>query len=127
MSVFGSAGKRFYHPHPRLQRAMGRVLACLIIMGAAWTYPANGADGDADPAFNPNGSINIASMALQPDGKIVIGGGFTNVGGLTRNYIARLNADGTVDTAFNPNASLAVFAIAVQSDGKILIGGTFTT
>jgi hypothetical protein len=32
---------------------------------------------------------------LQADGKIVIGGTFTNVNGTTRNGIAQLNADGS--------------------------------
>ena len=49
------------------------------------------------------GSIVLAT-AVQPDGKILIGGDFTSVLGVTRNKIARLNADGTLDMAFNPNA-----------------------
>ena len=64
---------------------------------------------------------------MQADGKILIGGGFTTIGGVTRNRIARLNADGTLDTGFNPNAERGVYSIAVQADGKILIGGFFTT
>ena len=63
---------------------------------------------------------------MQPDGKILIGGSFTTVLGVTRNNIARLNTDGTLDTAFNPNANDDVYSIAVQADGKILVGGVFT-
>ena len=44
------------------------------------------------------------SIAVQADGKILVGGCFTSIGGQARNYIARLNADGTVDATFNPNA-----------------------
>ena len=62
---------------------------------------------------------------MQPDGKILIGGSFSTVLGVTRNNIARLNTDGTLDTAFNPNANGAVYSIAVQADGKILVGGNF--
>ena len=69
----------------------------------------------------------VAATAVQPDGKILIGGSFTTVLGVPRNNIARLNTDGTLDTAFNPNANGAVYAIAVQADGKILVGGDFTT
>ena len=64
---------------------------------------------------------------MQPDGKILIGGGFTSVLGVARNNIARLNTDGTLDTAFNPNANDDVYSIAVQADGKILAGGDFTS
>ena len=46
----------------------------------------------------------VRATAVQPDGKILIGGNFTSVLGVARNNIARLNTDGTLDTAFNPNA-----------------------
>ena len=63
------------------------------------------------------------SLAVQADGKILVGGYFTTLGGQTRNYIGRLNADGTLDTTFNPGASFSVYSLAVQADGKILVGG----
>ena len=68
----------------------------------------------------------VNTIAIQPDGKILIGGIFNTVLGVTRNNIARLNADGTLDTAFNPNANGNIYSIAVQTDGKILVGGIFT-
>jgi uncharacterized delta-60 repeat protein len=63
---------------------------------------------------------------VQADGKILVGGDFTTIGGQTRNRIARLNADGTADS-FDPDANGQVYAIAVQADGKILAGGAFTS
>ena len=83
-------------------------------------------DGRLDQTLNLNtvGSYVLAT-AVQPDGKILIGGGFTTVLGVARNNIARLNADGTLDTAFDPNANGDVYSIAVQADGKILAGGDF--
>ena len=77
-------------------------------------------------AFNPSANGNVNAIAIDNDGKIIIGGGFEQVGGQARSRIARLNTDGTLDTSFNPNASSAVNAIAIQSDGKILIGGGFS-
>ena len=71
-------------------------------------------------------SPEVRAVAVQPDGKILIGGVFTSVLGAARNYIARLNADGTLDTGFNPDASGYLSAIAVQPDGKILVGGQFS-
>ena len=42
------------------------------------------------------------SLAVQADGKIVVGGMFTTLGGQPRSYLGRLNSDGTLDTTFNP-------------------------
>jgi uncharacterized delta-60 repeat protein len=70
----------------------------------------------------------VLALALQSDGKVLIGGLFTYREQRTRNRLARLNADGTLDTAFLFNAAGAnysVRAIAVQSDGRIVIGGEF--
>ena len=99
--------------------------------------PINGiarlnADGSLDTAFNPGLGANatVYALAVQGDGKVVIGGDFTAVNGNTNfNHIARLNTDGSLDTAFNPGAgaSDSVRAIAIQADGKILIGGLFTS
>ncbi len=85
------------------------------------------ADGTLDTGFDPNANGDVYSVAVQADGKILLGGDFTTVGGTARNYIARLNADGTLDTGFNPNANSVVYSVAVQADGKILLGGDFTT
>src|SRR4030095_73808 len=75
-----------------------------------------------------NGSV--FTLAVQADGKILIGGDFTSFNGTSRNRFARLNSDGTLDTAFlstGTGANDQVFALALQSDGKVLIGGFFTT
>jgi uncharacterized delta-60 repeat protein len=78
-------------------------------------------------AFNPNVSNVVYTAIQQRDGKILIGGIFTSVGGITRNRMARLHSNGTLDTNFNPNASSTVEAIIVQPDENILIAGSFTT
>lgn len=72
---------------------------------------------------------DIYSIALQTDGKILIGGEFTSFGGVIRNHIARLNTNGTIDPTFDPGtgADNDVNRIVVQSDGKILIIGDFTS
>ncbi len=90
-------------------------------------------DGTLDATFTVNvdasGTIVpiVNAIAIQPDGKILIGGSFTQVNGQPRNRIARLNPDGTLDTAFNPNADGQVLALIIQPDGKILVGGGFGT
>jgi len=80
--------------------------------------------------FDPNANGSVHVVVIQPDGKILIGGDFTQLAPngsvpVVRNHIARLNPDGTLDTSFNPDADHEVEAIALQADGKILVGGGF--
>ncbi len=107
------------------------------VQGVARNYIARlNADGSLDTAFNPrpNAYSLVDCVALQPDGKILIGGIFTSlqppgeVVPVPRNRIARLNADGSLDRTFDPNANgYVVNSIVVQPNGKILLGGSFTT
>jgi uncharacterized delta-60 repeat protein len=85
--------------------------------------------GTLDATFvNPNLVGGARTIAVQPDGKILIGGWFASVGGQTRNRVARLNADGTLDTTFvDPIVSSDVEDLVLQPDGKILIVGLFTS
>ncbi len=89
------------------------------------------ADGTLDSGFNAGpfeGNVtSVNGLAVQVDGKIVVGGWFTTLGGQARNNIARLNADGTLDSAFNLGADCGVYPLAAQAEGKILVGGCFTT
>src|SRR5262249_30244166 len=84
------------------------------------------AGGTLDRSFDPGANGVVQAIAVQTDGKILVGGGVTRLGSGTRNKIGRLNADGTLDMSVNPGANNTVFAIAVQADGKTLVGGFFT-
>jgi uncharacterized repeat protein (TIGR01451 family)/uncharacterized delta-60 repeat protein len=83
-------------------------------------------DATFDTSNGPNGPV--LSMALQPDGRVLIGGEFTSVGGVPRNRIARLNANGVLDATFDPGSAAdgIVYSLARQTDGKVLLGGAFT-
>lgn len=70
-------------------------------------------------------SGQIAVMALQPDGRLVVGGSFTDTATGAGYPLARYMPDGSVDTSFNPAPDGVVTALALQSDGKLLVGGTF--
>ena len=72
-------------------------------------------------------SSTVWCLAVQTDGRIVIGGDFTSVNGTARNRVARLNANGTVDASFVPTNTItsSVLAVAAQSDNKVIIGGSF--
>ena len=87
-------------------------------------------NGVVDRTFNVGGGADntVFAVALQNDGKILIGGDFTAVNNISYPRLARLNRDGSVDTSFNIGigCDAAVRAIVVQPDGRILIGGSFT-
>jgi hypothetical protein len=54
-------------------------------------------DGSLDTGFDPDANSNVYSMAAQADGKILVGGNFTAIGGAPRNRIARLtNTDAAI-------------------------------
>jgi uncharacterized delta-60 repeat protein len=104
------------------------------VNGAARSYLARiNADGSLDATFNPGGAgpnAMVRALALQPDGRILIGGNGATYNGVFRGTVTRLNADGTPDASFNDSGNSAggvVESIAVQTDGKILIGGSFPT
>src|ERR1700675_1009520 len=68
--------------------------------------------------FDPNPNDLVDIVAVQPDGKILIGGDFITLtpnGGavVLRNHIARLNPDGTVDMVFDPNPNTDGFVYAI--------------
>ncbi len=90
----------------------------------------DGVTGLAD-SFDPNTNVNqlggVYTMAVQADGKVLMGGSFSMVSGQLRNGIARLDAITGVPDSFDANASNGafVFSTAVQADGKILAGGIF--
>lgn len=89
------------------------------------------ADGSLDTSFQPGAGLNslVHTVAVQSDGRILVGGAFSQAAGQPRSRIARLMPDGSIDTTFNPGsgANGGVRSIGIQADGKILIGGDFST
>ena len=83
------------------------------------------------PAFDGGSYLPdfITSLAVQPDGKIVAGGSFYDVGGYWRRQIVRLDSQGHVDPCFDPGLGLIGFdwaqTVVRQPDGRILVGGKF--
>ena len=69
-------------------------------------------------------SGNVYALAIQEDGRVVLGGMFSRINGVDRYRIARLHSDGSLDPSFDPGvgADRNVLAVAIQGDGKILIG-----
>ena len=69
----------------------------------------------------------VSAILVQPDGRILVAGTFTNVGPAARAYVARLNPNGSLDTSFDPGAGPdgPVNAVALDANGRVLIGGAF--
>ena len=97
------------------------------LLMAAGTY----AGQDADDGFNPNANNPVYTLAVQPDGKILVGGLFGTIGGGARTRVARILSNGRLDTSFDPGiiagtaVSISVYALALQSDDKVVISGEF--
>ncbi|MCL2154227.1 MAG: InlB B-repeat-containing protein [Leptospirales bacterium] len=68
----------------------------------------------------------VSSIAIQSNGKIVIGGVFNQCGSHSYNKLARFNSDGTFDTTFTSSIGVVdeVYSIAIQSEDKILVSGS---
>ena len=89
------------------------------------------ADGSIDSSFNIGTGFDkyIYAMALQSDGKIILGGNFVNYNGTPQKRIVRLNSDGSLDSTFQSGSGFNkgdVRSILIQPDGRIIVGGTFS-
>lgn len=109
---------------PRLSVALCTSLALVWSLSL---QPAGAAPGEPDGTDAGVSGTSVLTTAVQPDGKILIGGDFTRVQGVSRPYLARLLADGTLDASFQPRPNAAVYSVSVQPDGKILVAGDFVT
>ena len=97
-------------------------------------------DGTVDTTFHPPSLTRtgfpyawVYAAAIDQDGRILIGGDFTRVNGLSRNYLVRLDANGSLDNSFNASFDADALApdgnvsgIILQADGRILVRGTFS-
>lgn len=88
-------------------------------------------DGSVDPTFNIGTGFDddCTALALQSDGKILVGGKFTQYNNSPANRITRLNSDGSIDSGFLSGSGLSngiVYAIKTDVSGNIMLGGSFT-
>jgi len=88
-------------------------------------------DGTLDTSFDPGAGFDdkVTCLALQADGRILVGGVFENFNGVACIRFARLNVDGSLDASFKPGAAATsvfyggtILSLAVQTDGRILVG-----
>ena len=89
-------------------------------------------DGSIDTTFNIGSGFDgtVLTTKVQPNGKILVCGGFNTYNGASYNGIVRLNSDGTVDSTFVVGTGFSgglPYEIVIQPNGKILVGGIFTS
>ena len=89
-------------------------------------------DGSRDNSFDVGNGFNYYTecIAIQDDGKIIVGGWFTSYNWTNINRIIRLNSDGSRDTSFDVGNGFNnefVAKIIIQPDGKMVVGWRFTT
>lgn len=101
-------------------------------------------DGNWDTTFGKRGLIirsiregddAATSMALQPDGKVIVAGSSNN-GNYEDFALVRFNYDGSLDRSFGDNGMIIsnissgddqIAAVALQPDGKIVAAGSSNT
>ena len=105
------------------------IIITLLIFNFQSVYSQD--DGLPDNSFSSGTGFNndVIAIALQSDGKILVGGSFTSYNGVNANRIIRLNANGTLDNTFNFGTGFnsSVSDILVLPDGKIIVVGYFST
>jgi uncharacterized delta-60 repeat protein len=98
-------------------------------------------DGTPDTSFDVDGwtttdfshTNDARSIAVQPDGKIIVAGHANREFDVYESdfAVARYNGDGSLDTTFDGDGKLITrfrasalgYSVAVQPDGKIVVGG----
>ena len=98
----------------------------LLLLGTPAAVWLAAAQAPLPDGFHPGIAGQVYALAVQADGKILVGGSFTALGGQPRTNLARLDPDGTLDPGFDPRAGGQVNALVVQEDGRVLVGGSFS-
>lgn len=113
----------------------------MVLVGAFGTYSGSTATrivkinefGSIDTSFKVGAGFTTEprSVAIQSDGKVLVGHGGNYSQSIQVPRLVRINTDGTIDTAFSSSAGTGPNAIPIwiipQPDNKILIGTNFTS
>jgi uncharacterized delta-60 repeat protein len=132
-------------------RAMTMSLGRFVVAGESFsnlisrfTVARYNSDGSLDTTFDADGRrtdqigsawpASVSALALQADGRIVVGGSVQTTTGFFDNDFAllRVNMDGSLDTSFGAGGRVsldwdhrdnALAGLAIQPDGKIVAAG----
>lgn len=83
---------------------------------------------DSTFVYGTGTNDNVFSIAIQNDGKIILGGDFSDYNGTAANRIIRINTNGSVDGTFVYGTGFddTVYQVVLQSNGSVVVGGRFT-
>ncbi|MBK6753657.1 MAG: delta-60 repeat domain-containing protein [Flavobacteriales bacterium] len=83
-------------------------------------------NGQFDATFNTGSGFSgqVNCVLVQPDGKVLVGGTFSQFNGSGAIRLIRLNSDGTRDNSFTSAVTSDVRTLALRSDGRILVAHT---
>jgi uncharacterized delta-60 repeat protein len=101
-------------------------------------YNSNGSldttfDGDGKVTTDFGAGDSAYSVAIQSDGKIVVGGTSYSYNGSGNFALTRYNSNGSLDTTFDGDGKVTTdlgsshdeaYSLAIQSDGKIVVAGS---
>jgi len=96
-------------------------LVGLMYLSCIWCLHASSQTPDS---FNPSLIGFVNAGAVQPDGRILVGGQYKTLSTLPYRGLARFNVDGSLDTNFNPAVSPGVQSIAVDPNGQVLVAAS---
>lgn len=102
-----------------ISNALGAVTSSTAQVAINLASRAPGGLAVERPSLLPSNGVVRALLAL-PDGKLLVGGSFSNFLGRTNVGLFRLDAEGRIDPGF-AHLGTNVGNLALQSDGKILV------
>jgi len=154
----GSVVTTFGDPTAAAKAVVLRADGKIIVVGVSGAGPYSelndfalaryNSDGSLDPTFGSGGKVithfpgvdntgsSATSAALQPDGKLVVGGHYKNEREPHQFALARYNSNGTLDSTFGQAGKVMTriglgdaysFGIALQSNGRIVLAGYSAT
>lgn len=107
-----------------------KIPALCFVLALLFFAPLPAALTQTEPGSNSGINGTVYALAVQHDGKIVVGGEFSSVNNTPRSNLARLNPDGSLDASFVPRFSDGpngtVYALAIDANGNLLVGGMFS-
>lgn len=127
-------------------KCSARLPSMAVLLAALCPSPPTMArPGDLDVSFNSTGKVitdmsasgfavvRAFAAAIQPDGKLVVGGSASGANGKSDFLLVRYDANGKLDptfgvggmttTDFFPNGNDEISGIAIQPDGRIVVAG----
>ena len=128
MNVDGTLDASFVSPSLGTTEDIVPLANGQVLVAGSYGIRRLNATGSNDATFSAS-VTGVRKMIVQSDGRIFIGGTFTQIGTTIRGRIARLNSKGSLDATFNPpgGANGTVEDFDIQADGKVVLGGDFSS